>query len=229
MEKIVIIGSPGAGKSTLARELGEILDIEVIHLDRHFWNSNWHEIPRFERVKIQDGLIKKPKWIIEGTYLDSSDSRLKAADTIIFLDMPPLLCLWRVLKRRVKDHNQTRFDLPEGCVERIRLPYFAKVLVFPFKGRLLFKRKIGKLLQSRDIEYLWLQSDDDISSFLNSKRGTPLIQYDLTPNWGFVLLSKITAVIATLLKNGGEVLGEFENNAPLPLQAPQHRFIHQTD
>ncbi len=52
MKKIVIIGSAGAGKSTLARELGKILGIEVVHLDLYFWRSDWHEIPRNERVKI---------------------------------------------------------------------------------------------------------------------------------------------------------------------------------
>ncbi len=41
MEKIVIIGSSGAGKTTFAIELGTILNIKVLHLDRHLWEHDW--------------------------------------------------------------------------------------------------------------------------------------------------------------------------------------------
>lgn len=176
MEKVVIIGSPGAGKTTLARELGNILEIEVIHLDRHFWNSNWHEIPRSERVKIQAELIQKQKWIIEGTYLDSSDGRLQAADTIIFLDMPRWLCLWQVLKRRFQDQHEPRPDLPEGCKEKIRLRYLAKVLVFPVRGRILFHQKIERLQRQKEIHYHQFTSHCEVDAFLASVRTETLKQ-----------------------------------------------------
>ncbi|MDZ8035131.1 hypothetical protein [Nostoc sp. DedSLP04] len=48
MKKILIIGSGGAGKSTLARELGTILSLEVIHLDAWYWNPGWVETPKTE-------------------------------------------------------------------------------------------------------------------------------------------------------------------------------------
>lgn len=51
-EKIVIIGSAGAGKTTFARRLGKILDIEVFHLDRYFWGEGWREKSPSERKKI---------------------------------------------------------------------------------------------------------------------------------------------------------------------------------
>jgi adenylate kinase family enzyme len=148
-EKIVIIGSPGAGKTTLAQRLHAILDIEVIHLDLHFWLPGWKEKPIEDRIEIQRRLVLNERWIMEGTYLDSSDVRLNAADTIIFLDMPWFLCLWRVFKRRVEYRNKQRPDLPEGCREKLHLPYILKVLAFPWRGRRLFFAKV-KDLRERD-------------------------------------------------------------------------------
>jgi adenylate kinase family enzyme len=57
MKKILIIGSGGAGKSTLARELGNILGLEVIHLDTCYLNSGWVETPKAEWQSIVQELV----------------------------------------------------------------------------------------------------------------------------------------------------------------------------
>jgi len=152
MKKIVIIGSPGAGKSTLAQALGRILAIEVIHLDYHFWQPGWKEYSRENRIEIEQRLIRgKDRWIIEGTYLSSSDSRLQAADTIIFLDMPSSLCLWQAVKRYNiyqgldRPDISTRPDIPVGCKEKLGLFYILKILGFPYKGRKLLLDKIMEI------------------------------------------------------------------------------------
>jgi adenylate kinase family enzyme len=136
MKKVVIIGSSGAGKSTLARKIGELLNLEVFHLDRYFWQPGWREKPAELRRLILQRLIRNnQQWIIEGSYLDTSDIRLNAADTIIFLDMPALVCFGRVLNRYLKYHIELRPDLPEGCPEKLRLHYLIKILGFPLVKR----------------------------------------------------------------------------------------------
>lgn len=146
-ERIVIIGQAGSGKSTLARTLGPLLKIKVIHLDRKFWSSNWQEKPREDRIEIMQGLVQKRRWIIEGSYLNSSDSRLNAADTIIFLDMPFYFCFWWVIMRCLQYKKEPRPDLPQGCPEKLSLRYILKVLVFPLRGRRLLHKKLAEISQ----------------------------------------------------------------------------------
>src|SRR2546423_926971 len=100
MEKIVIMGSSGAGKTTLAKDLAPILKIKkVYHLDRLFWQRGWKEKTGGTRIDILQGLVREKQWIIEGNYFSVTELHLNAADTIIFLDTPPLVCLQRIMKR----------------------------------------------------------------------------------------------------------------------------------
>lgn len=164
MKKIVIIGSSGAGKSTFARLLGSLLSINrVVHLDRVFWKRGWKEKPRDARVDILQRLVGEQQWIIEGSYLSSSDSRLEAADTIIFLDMFPLLCLWRIILRHSKYRKRPRRDIPDGCTDRISPLLLLKVLTFPFLGRRELEKKLRTFSHKTVIR---LRSRKEVEGFL---------------------------------------------------------------
>lgn len=167
MRKIVIIGPAGAGKSTLARELGAILNIPIFHLDCYFWRPGWKEMPKGARVRRLEKLVRKDKWIIEGAYFNSSDVRLQSCDTVIFLDMPLHLCVWRVLKRRFNKSQQRRPDLPVGCKERLSLRYMAKLLLFPFIGRRTLVDKLGKVNRGKCTV---LHSPTEVEAFLAAQR-----------------------------------------------------------
>jgi adenylate kinase family enzyme len=168
MEKIVIIGSPGAGKTTLARELGRKLKIKVFHLDRLFWKRGWKGKTRDTRIDILQKLVlRDTQWIIEGTYLCSSESRLNAADTIIFLDISPLLCLQRIMKRHRVYYGRPRRDIPEGCSDKLTMLRMWKVLTFPFQGRKTLKQK---LLNYKSKQIIWLHSIKEVEDFLAQQR-----------------------------------------------------------
>jgi|SRR5579884_142009 len=128
MRKIVIVGSPGAGKSTLARKLGELLDIPVIHLDHYFWKENWRKPASSKRQEFIRKKVDEQAWIIEGTYHDRLGTLLKEADTIVFLDMPVSLCLWRVIKRSITERE--RPDLPKNTKDVLRPRLIKRVLQF---------------------------------------------------------------------------------------------------
>jgi adenylate kinase family enzyme len=163
MEKFVIIGPPGAGKSTLARKLGHLLNIKVIHLDRVFWQRGWKEKPRDERIDILQNLAAEKQWIIEGSYLNSSEPRLEAADTIIFLDMFPLLCLWSIITRHFRDCKHPRRDLPMDSSDKLSFHLLLKVLLFP----LFEKRKLEEMLSEFPTQkVIYLHSRKEVELFL---------------------------------------------------------------
>lgn len=84
MRRIAVIGCGGAGKTTLSRELGEILKLPVYHLDSFFWNPGWVPTPPEEWRRIQEELVSRDEWIMDGDYGGTLDIRFGRADTIIF-------------------------------------------------------------------------------------------------------------------------------------------------
>ena len=75
----------------------------MIHLDDLFWQPGWVEPDRAEWDALNRQLVKGERWILDGNYGGTMEIRLAAADTIVFLDPPPLRCIWRVVGRRARD------------------------------------------------------------------------------------------------------------------------------
>ncbi|NQT35164.1 AAA family ATPase [bacterium] len=136
MKRIAVIGPSCSGKSTLARRIGAELGIEVIHLDQLYWRPGWVATPEDEWRRIQEELTQRSSWVIDGNYGMSLDIRLEAADTVIFLDFPRLVSLWRMVKRLVGNYGKTRSDLGVGCRERIDLDFIKWIWDWPNRGRL---------------------------------------------------------------------------------------------
>jgi adenylate kinase family enzyme len=101
MKRVVIIGRGASGKSTLAVRLGEITGLPVIELDKFFWRPGLVATPRDQWVAIQERFLAEEGWIIDGDLgpYDVVEVRLRAADTILFLDFSLLRCSWRAIRR----------------------------------------------------------------------------------------------------------------------------------
>lgn len=130
MKKVVIIGSGGAGKSTFARRLHEITNLPLIHLDKIFWKPNWTETPKEVWRETIESLVKKEEWIMDGNFGGTMNIRFQACDTIIYFDMPRLLCIYRAFKRISSYYNQTRPDMGAGCQEHFDLKFFVWIWNF---------------------------------------------------------------------------------------------------
>lgn len=118
MKRALILGCSGAGKSTLARILAARTGLPAIHLDQHYWRAGW-VMPSTEEWRAQVAeLVCGPAWIMDGNYGSAFPERLAVADTVIALDFPTWLCLWRVLRRLVARYGTVREDLPAGCAEQ---------------------------------------------------------------------------------------------------------------
>jgi adenylate kinase family enzyme len=101
MERVVILGRGAAGKSVLARAIGERTALPVLELDKEFWNEALEPLPIDEWVRRQAALAEEPLWIMDGDLgpYDDVAPRLRRADTVVVLDMPLALCAWRALRR----------------------------------------------------------------------------------------------------------------------------------
>ncbi len=101
MKRVVIIGRGASGKSTLARRLGDITGLPVTEVDKIFWQPGLIATPREQWVSVQEELVARDRWIIEGDLgpYDAVEVRLRAADTIIFLDFSLARCVWRAIRR----------------------------------------------------------------------------------------------------------------------------------
>jgi adenylate kinase family enzyme len=169
MKRVLVIGSGGAGKSTFARRLGERLGLTVIHLDRVFWHPGWVETPKDEWRREVGELCGGESWVIDGNYSGTLDVRLAACDTIIFLDLPRAVCLWRVLKRVLTYRDGSRPDMADGCRERIDLKFLYWVWTYPTRRR----PKILALLDERAADKLVIRltSSAEVERFLAGQKG----------------------------------------------------------
>lgn len=164
MKKIIIIGSPGAGKSTLSRELSSILSIDLYHMDKLFWKPDWVSVSREELEEKLSQVVNKDSWIIDGNYLNTMDMRIERADTIIFLDYPLWLCLWGVFKRRFEYSKKTRPDITEGCKENLNFEFLKFVVNFSRNQRKEVYEKLENLNNEKTI-YIF-KNRKSLKSFL---------------------------------------------------------------
>ena len=162
MKRILVMGRQGSGKSTFAKLLGKKLGIEVIHLDTHFHKNGWQRVTKEEWQEIQKKLVKKKTWIMDGTYLSSLKPRIEAADTVIFLDTPAHVSIYRALQRYLKNKGKVRADLKDGMHEKIDLRFIRKIITFS-------TTKVTKYVSKYPhIKTIFLKNKQDIESYLNS-------------------------------------------------------------
>ncbi|MEO1693462.1 MAG: DNA topology modulation protein [Cyanobacteria bacterium J06631_6] len=165
MRRIAIIGSCGAGKSTLAVGLGEKLKLPVFHLDAYFWQPGWQETDAQQWLKIQQQLVKGDRWIIDGNYGSTLDMRLAAADTIIWLDFNRYLCLSRIFQRYLKYAGKTRPDMAQACPERLTRDFIKYVWNFP---RLYRPQIVATLAQYQAKQIITLHNPRQVLTLLHS-------------------------------------------------------------
>jgi adenylate kinase family enzyme len=117
--RILVLGSSGAGKTYLSERLGEILGLDVIHLDAHFWRPDARPHADEKWREIVSNLSRREAWIMDGTYERSLDLRIPHAAAIIVLACTPARCLAHVIERQKRAKKQPRPDLPAGYVEQL--------------------------------------------------------------------------------------------------------------
>ena len=130
--RILIIGGPGSGKTTLANLLSDRFNLPVTHIDGINYHKNWVKRDKKERDKIILKKTNEDKWIIEGNYKSTLKERLERADLVIFLDYKTISLLYGILKRNITNFNKEKSEI-KGCKERVSKDFFKYAITFNLK------------------------------------------------------------------------------------------------
>jgi adenylate kinase family enzyme len=122
MRRICIVGIPGAGKSTLAREVGAVTGLPVLHQDQYYFEPSWKARPADEWARIESELLAGDTWIIDGAF--ATGTALPLADTVVWLDFPRPRSMWRALRRNLRHRRTPPPDFAPGCEERLDTQFF---------------------------------------------------------------------------------------------------------
>jgi adenylate kinase family enzyme len=165
VKRVAIIGSGGAGKRTLAVALGQKLGVPVLHLDAAFWQPGWVEREPENWLEWQRRAVTAPAWIMDGNYGGTMNVRLDAADTVIFLDLPPTLCVMRALLRAIRYGGRSRPDMAANCPERVDLKFLLRIWNYRRKNSPAI---LGKLRKFEGTRVVHLQSAAGVRAFLKA-------------------------------------------------------------
>ena len=113
MKRVIVIGCPGSGKSTFSKRLHEHTGIPLFHLDLLYWNPDKTTVTKNVFLERLSSVIKKDRWIIDGNYASTIEMRMKACDTVIFLDYPLNVCLSGIEERRGKPRDDMPWVEPD--------------------------------------------------------------------------------------------------------------------
>ena len=161
MKKIIVIGCPGSGKSTFARELHLNTGIPLYHLDMMFWNADKTTVEKNVFLERLSDVLRTDEWIIDGNYASTMEVRLSACDTVFFLDYPVEICLEGVKERMGK----SRYDMPWVETEEDE-EFLEFIKGFNEQQRPKIVELLGKY---NDKRVFTLKSREEASAFLNEK------------------------------------------------------------
>jgi adenylate kinase family enzyme len=163
LKKILVIGSPGSGKSTFSLKLGDILNIPVYHLDKIYWSEKW--VRKSETMYLADlnNVMKEDDFIIDGDYFNSLNKRLVKANLIIWLKINRARCILNILHRIFHCRKEKdRQDITLNCKEKINLTFLKEVWNYQKKSYI----RLRMIKSKKYVHLITLNNYHEITLFL---------------------------------------------------------------
>ncbi len=161
----LILGSGGSGKSTLARKMSATLDLPLIHLDQEYWGPDWTPTPPEAWTAETTRLAAQDAWVMDGNYSGTLATRIPRAQAVVLLDVHPLKCCWRIVKRRYD--RAPRSDIPPDCSDRLTLEFMYWVLTY---RRRSLPRVLARLGEYPNLPCWTLHTNRDVVAFTERLR-----------------------------------------------------------
>jgi adenylate kinase family enzyme len=159
MQRKLITGNAGSGKTSLARALAVALNLPYVGLDRVVWKPGWISTPKTERKEQESAIARNLVWVVDGV----SDMLLQEADTVIFLDVPRLRCFWRVFLRNLPYLFHSRPGLQERCPEITIIPTLVKII---WRFPKLVRPGILEVSRSKSKHFFHIRTNAQLETFL---------------------------------------------------------------
>lgn len=160
MKKIAIVGPGGAGKTHLASRLGQLLGIQVFHLDAYLYEPGWRLVTLSDQEKIVAEMVSQAAWIVDGEHLPTQLLRFAHADAIVFLDVP-LMTRLKQLWRRSRLEDRARVDVTSGCGSAFSLFAFKWALLYPILHRGKTQRNLDRFIRTKQVYVLHERNEVD--------------------------------------------------------------------
>lgn len=156
--RIHITGNAGAGKTTLALQVGAAVNLPVYSVDSVIWQPGWSQPPKEEREAAILTIAQKPRWVSEGV----AASLRERADIVIVLHVPAFICAIRALRRAFRYGRAIRPGFPERCPDWKVAPLAVRI-IFGF-GRRAGAQIFAEAAREKDkfLIHSWPTSSDTV-------------------------------------------------------------------
>ena len=155
-QRIVVVGTTGTGKTTMAARLAAIRGCCHVELDALHWEPNWTEAPLEDfRRRVEQALVEDT-WTVDGNYSEVRDITWGRADTVVWLDYGLPVILWR-LTRRTIHRVVTREKLWNGNYERFWPQFLSRESLFLYAMKTYRARRRTYSALGRQAEYSHLE------------------------------------------------------------------------
>ncbi len=174
--RVIVGGTTGSGKTTLAGEIASIVGAPHVEMDALHWEPNWTEAPPDVFRERTAAALTGERWVVDGNYSVARDLTWSAADLLVWLDYSIARIYWQLLRRTTK-RVRTQEELWAGNRERLRTAFFSRESLFVWALKTHWKRRrmwppLLADAQYAQLRFVRIRSSRELRAFVAGLRRT---------------------------------------------------------